>query len=595
MAFRKQGYRLARLVLVLGGAGLVVLGGCVQVLGLDKEYSKGSGGGSGGSMSGGSSSSGESCPKGCSNDLKRIVDCQGLTLATCTADQGCFNGACEADPCAAAAKEKSSIGCDYWAVKTAQRLQASGACFSASVANIWEKPTKISVEFQKKKLDPSSFAYLVKSNGSTVDYAPYPATGVPPGRVAILFLSRAEGASGFCPKPAATELEAGVVDTKTFHAGTGIGNAFHILTDHPSVVHQFNNYGGAGNSYSAASLLIATSGWGQSYEAINAYHATPSDTGSESGRPSLSIVANQDQTDVSITPNDIIHGSDTVLQATKGTEAHYSLNTGEFLQFTQPEELTGSPITSNKPIGVFGAADCMTVPLTQNYCDPAVQQLPPMQGTGHEYVAVRYKNRIASTEESPPWRLVGMKDGTTLTWIPDAPAEAPKTLERGEVAEFSSPGPFIVKSQDRAHPFYLGAYMTGGAPYMNIGDPEWVNVIAPDQYLDKYVFPTDPSFPDTSLVVVRPRSKITGNFEDVTIDCSYKPLDGWQSVGDYEYTRFDVGTNGPKSIFCERGPQVMKSAAPFGVTVWGWGSTMGTLLASYAFPAGAGYHGGTSP
>ena len=33
----------------------------------------------------------------------------------------------------------------------------------------------------------------------------------------------------------------------------------------------------------------------------------------------------------------------------------------------------------------------------------------------------------------------------------------------------------------------------------------------------------------------------------------------------------------------------MSSDAPFGVTVWGWGTTQQTLRVSYAYPAGAGF------
>ena len=42
---------------------------------------------------------------------------------------------------------------------------------------------------------------------------------------------------------------------------------------------------------------------------------------------------------------------------------------------------------------------------------------------------------------------------------------------------------------------------------------------------------------------------------------------------------------------CSNGRHEMKSDAPFGVTVWGWGSKaamgVGTKLVSYAYPAGA--------
>ncbi len=92
--------------------------------------------------------------------------------------------------------------------------------------------------------------------------------------------------------------------------------------------------------------------------------------------------------------------------------------------------------------------------------DAAHQQIPPIKALGSEYVAVRYRERVPESNESVPWRLVGAVNGTTLSYEPGAPAGAPTALGQGQVAEFQSPGPFVVESQDSAHPFYMTAYMT---------------------------------------------------------------------------------------------------------------------------------------
>jgi hypothetical protein len=84
-----------------------------------------------------------------------------------------------------------------------------------------------------------------------------------------------------------------------------------------------------------------------------------------------------------------------------------------------------------------------------------------VRALGSEYVAVRYRNRYAGTEESPPWRIIGAANGTVLSWDPAPPAGAPSTLSLGEVTEFETNGPFVVKSQDESHPFYVSAHMTG--------------------------------------------------------------------------------------------------------------------------------------
>jgi hypothetical protein len=244
------------------------------------------------------------------------------------------------------------------------------------------------------------------------------------------------------------------------------------------------------------------------------------------------------------------------------------------------------------------------VDVAQVACDSAHQQIPPVKALGNEYVAVRYRNRFDGMEESPPWRIVGAVDGTTLTWDPAPPPGAPTSLGVGQVGEFLAPGPFTVKSQDADHPFYMSAHMTGCAEVSLDfndcrGDPEYVNVIPAAQYLDKYTFFTDPTYPETNLVIIR--KKTNGAFADVTLDCA-GVLTGWQPVGnsgEYEYTRTDLvrGNFMPQGS-CDNGRHEISSTAPFGLTVWGWGSgaTGGgfglpggfySQAVSYAYPAGA--------
>jgi hypothetical protein len=223
-------------------------------------------------------------------------------------------------------------------------------------------------------------------------------------------------------------------------------------------------------------------------------------------------------------------------------------------------------------------------------CDTGGQQIPPIRALGSEYAAVRYRGRGGGQNESVPWRLVGAVNGTTLTYTPAAPSGAPTTLSAGQVALFDDPGPFVVASQDAAHPFYASAHMTGGDNFNGEGDPEFVNIIPPAQYLDSYVFFTDPTYPETNLVVIRAQG--SSGFADVKLDCA-GTLTGWTAIGNYEYTRVDLVTGNFQGVGgCANGAHFIQSTAPFGVTVWGWGSAASfpfySEYVSYAYPAGAG-------
>jgi hypothetical protein len=245
--------------------------------------------------------------------------------------------------------------------------------------------------------------------------------------------------------------------------------------------------------------------------------------------------------------------------------------------------------------------------------------LPPIRALGSEYVAVRYRSRGA-VEESVPWRIVGAVNGTRLTYEPAPPAGAPAVLAAQQLAEFNDPGPFVVRSQDADHPFYVASYMTGGQPFGNaiggIGDPEFINVVPPAEYLPRYTFFTDPTYPETNLVVVRVRDTQTGQMPDVTLDCA-GVLGGWRPVGTrgaYEFTRVDLSTGDFQGVGgCDNGVHLitasLASSTPatlrprFGVTVWGWGNDVTwptddggsldegnprfTRWVSYGYPAGA--------
>jgi hypothetical protein len=408
--------------------------------------------------------------------------------------------------------------------------------------------------------------------------------------VAILFLARNQ--FGFvidCPKPAAISDEVGV-------SGTGRGKAFHITTDRPVVAYQILPYGGGPSAFTSATLLLPSSAWGTNYVAVNAYQNGTID---KNASPLIDILAKEDNTKVDILPVAPIVGGPGVDPGDANKKITYTLKKGEFLQIEQPAELSGSPIQSqpnpadksDMPIAVWGGHSCLYYPLDKHDCDSAQQQIPPVKALGSEYVAVPHRPRGGMMSESVPWRIVGAVDKTKLSWLPDKPAGAPDTLDLGTVLEFESTSGYVVTSQDDQHPFYLSEYMTGGELFDSEGDPDWVNMVPPHQYLDHYVLFTDPTYSETSLVVVRTPSKLDGKFADVELDCVGK-LSGWTKIGGYEYTIVNLVTGDFENVGnCSNGRHEMASTVPFGVTVWGWGSKkaqgVGTKLVSYAYPAGA--------
>lgn len=562
----------------LAGCALVVCLGCSAT---DSSGSSGSGGGGGSAAGGGGGTAGTgtggSIGIGGSGGGGGSPDCKG-------------------------AEQKTSSGCDYYAVDPDITFDATGGCYAAYVVNPWDFEVTVMVDYKGQSLDASKFGYIPKGSGPNIAYTPLAGAKLPPGEIAILFLNR----FGFSPLGLDTDCPPGVVpavsSADAAQHGTGIGAAFHIATTAPVVAYDIYPYGGGQSALTSATLLLPTTAWGDNYVGVS-----PFGNGLPIGsQPVLAIVAAQDGTLVTISPSaDILPGNG-VAGTPKGKPLTYPIDKGQVLQFTQGASLEGSVIQANYPVGMWAGMTSLSI---EACCaDSAHQQIPPIRALGSEYVGVRYRNRYEGKEESVPWRMVGAADGTTLTWEPMTPPGAPATLALGQVVQFTAPGPFVVRSQDDKHPFYMSAHMTGAAKYDpeqqtpptgkadGRGDAEFVNVIPPGEYLDRYVFFTDPTYSETNLIFVR--SKGPGGFEDVTLDCA-GVLSGWKPVGTsgkYEYTYVDLvrGNFEPQGN-CNNGRREASSKLPFGLTVWGWGSAATgpqlsgfyTQYVSYAYPGGA--------
>lgn len=552
------------------------------------------GGGSGGASSASSSSSGGAggldvtvgsggstgCDIACSGDLHSVIDCNGNVLSTCAGTDACDLTTLKCvNACAAAVNNKQSVGCEYYATFMDNIFQS--VCFAVFVANTWNTPAHIQVEYQGAQLPVGSFAYIPQGQGPNLGYQPYdPATGIPPGEVAILFLSGPQGSQPqipniYCPKSSA--IPSGVLVY-----GTGIGSSFHVTSDVPVVSYQINPYAGGGSEVTGASLLLPTSAWDTNYIAASAYAWSP---GSVS--PSMNIVAAQDNTSVTLVPVKPVVGGKGVPAGPENVPLTFTLNKGQHAQLTQNDELSGSVIQTDKPVGLMAGHPCMYVPVNVTACDHGEQMVPPVRALGSEYVAVMHKPR---TNEPSLWRMIGAVDGTTLTY--SSAVGGPVTLAQGEVVEFVTATPFVVESQDKDHPFILFNLMVGGAFQAGLagyGDADSVISVPPEQYMSTYVFFADPTYPETSLVLVRSKAKSDGKFKDVELDCA-GAVGGWTPVGDYEWTRVDLITGDFQPVGnCSTGRHEIKSDAPFGLWIWGWGTpktTTQTAWVSYGYPGG---------
>ena len=544
----------------------------------------------------------------CSRDLKSVLRvCEGKeeVVERCGEGWGCGDGRC-VDACASAELSKGSTGCAFWAIPPEDTFRGSGSCFAATITNTWDKAITISAELGAEPLDISKSMFTAERKGDRVVHTPLVGP-LPPGGVAIVFLSEGtpRGAPEdfmACPADVVPALRA-----NPLRQGTTIERAFHLKTDAPVSAYQVYPYGGAASMVPAATLLLPVSSWGTNYVTVTAGKLRMSGGNypvEVNAATTLQIVADEDDTEIRIRPSADIDDGDGVPGTAQGFARAWKLSRGQVLQFVQKSELTGSALESNKRVGVFGGSECTFIPSSYTACDFLQQQMPALSQWGSEYALVPYPTRIPSAGgaeilERVPWRLVGAVDGTRLTWDPVRPNGAPETLAAGESITFLTEDFTVVKSQDADHPFYAGVYMTGASfngmmstgggttQTDTLGDPDYVNVVPTDQFLDRYVFFADYTYPETSLTIVR--RKTADGFRPVELGCAGE-LEGFRplgATGEYEFAWVKLTSAGIGQTFakgkCNYGRHEARSDGPFSVTVWGIGP-----YASYGFAGGMG-------
>ena len=510
--------------------------------------------------------------------------------------------------CALGADERGNAGCSFYPVPV-----LGNGCYVAYVVNPGRETVHLGFAFHGVAASLAQFARRPQRQAGATVLAPFDeAAGLGPGEALVIFInearnngSRAAGNEA-CPVPAISEHRG--FDFFPYKESTGIGDAYHLTADRPVVAYQMYGYEREARSGPSTTLLWPEEAWGRTTVV-----ATPKDA-FEMWGPDVIVVAGQDDTEVRFRPSqDIVDVDDPSRLVRSGVTKTVHLAAGEFVQIAAKETrpftpfpsawppLSGSIVSASKPVGVIGLAAGFAIPLGTEG-GAAHQQLPPLEALGNEYVAVRYPDRLPTVDEETPWQIVGAADGTALTYLPAPPKDAPLTLGVGQVAHFWSKTPFIVRSQDDRHPFFLAAYMTGPGylqPDSDVegpGHPLFVNAVPTAQYDRSYVFFTEPSFPETRLVVVRSQG-VDGRFAEVKLACASAPLTGFTALGAYEYAQVTlVSGDKPALAGCDNGVHAIESSAPFAVTVWGWGGPRAnpnhtvTDSGAYGYPAGARAH-----
>ncbi len=188
-----------------------------------------------------------------------------------------------------------------------------------------------------------------------------------------------------------------------------INKGVHIITDDSVLVYMSNESSVAYDS----EMIYPVQSLGTSY-------VTPCywENVSGSGFSQFSIAATQNNTTIQITPNATILGPGPAFTAsrTAGTQFSLNLNAGQVYLAVANGDLTGSIITADKPIALFGGATISFV----GFCsagDHLCEQVLPPSNYGTQYVTAPLQTRLGGDM----FRITALQNGTSFTINGGAP------------------------------------------------------------------------------------------------------------------------------------------------------------------------------
>ena len=122
----------------------------------------------------------------------------------------------------------------------------------------------------------------------------------------------------------------------------------------------------------------------------------------------IGIVSVEDCTHLTITPTRNVTIGAKVVAA--GDSINVTLHRAETLLIQCVGDLTGTKVTSNRPISFFCGDQCPYIPSGVPACDQIVEQLPPVEAWGNKFATVPLKTR----RSFDVFRIVAASQGTTV-------------------------------------------------------------------------------------------------------------------------------------------------------------------------------------
>lgn len=464
--------------------------------------------------------------------------CDPVQGVTCSPDTGYCTGAC-----APLNLGRAYIGCEYYAVVTANLLRYDFD-FAVVVANASIETATVTIEDGQLA---APVVFDVAPGGVGIEYLPWD----------FALKVCQQGSMGpECNQP--PDDGAYVLE-----------GAYRIRATHPVSVYQFNpldyaNPEGTVFSYTNdSSLLLPVNALGLHYVVA----AWPPYLYAGWPYPSMTtLVATAPDTTVTITTRATAGGGGLGTFET-GVSRDVVLGRGDALELLSGTgDLTGSIITADKPIAVFGGHYATNIPENVASQDHLEEQMFPVETLSDSYVISAPAVPLLPDGRPRYIRIVAAQDQVAVDSDPPL-AGLPTTLaQMGDFLEIGAvDGDYLITADKK---ILVAEYMVGQNAGGDMGDPAMALAVATDQYRTQYLFHAPTNYEVSYVNIAAPvGATVTLDGTDLT---AFTPI----GATGYGALRVLLGDGA-------QGNHHISSEDPFGITVYGYGHAT-----SYWYPGG---------
>ena len=504
---------------------------------------------------------------------------------TCTSDEICTAmgplGLCES-ACANAIANRSTIGCEYWAVDL-DNAESDGIIRE----DAWSEQFAVAIA------NPSDVTATVRI------FVNDAALGAPPVERQVFQGSVAPRAVLEIPLDQ-REVDGPMTGSLPDERGTWLSpNAYRIRSNYPIVAYQFNPI--VQSFSNDASLLLPVSGLDTHYRVLGWPTANPVEPfGNIQGIPDhsyVTIIGAHEATEVRVTLGGPIVGDNYGLgigPAAAGEVIVRTLGPYDVLNLEStgaPGDMTGTVIESTQPVAVFSGGERGIAPYEtdgvpfspagppEDWCctEHLEEQVFPTSAWGSDFVITRSPQRGASWAEPDIYRVMAHVRTTITTTL--AGADASFTLEPGAWREFYAQESFIMRAdapvsieQIQVSQEWVADWRPGHG-----GDPSMLLFPPFEQYRETYVFLTPSTFSADYVVISAPLgASVRLDGGDIAGD-EFMALCTYELVGDIDGTTY-------QAVTCpvDDGPHTLDADVPVGIMVYGYYN-----VGSYGYAGGS--------